>query len=104
MQYEHIVGDLMIDIEHNYLFPTGEEEEDGVETVENVNDGLDADASLGDHEDDDDELLDEEEIDEEEVEEEEDEDDEEDVPLDALYKDYNPVSLFILCFLLFISM
>lgn len=60
-----------------------------------TNDDVDADPALGeqDGDDDDDDLLDEEELDEEEVEEEEDEDDEDEgVPLDALYKDYNPVS------------
>ena len=45
-----------------------------------------------DDDDDDEGGEEEEEIDEEEVEEEEDEEEEEDVALDALYKDYDPVS------------
>lgn len=66
---------------------SGEEEEDGVDALE------------GDAEQDDEDIdgEEEEEIDEEEVEEEEDEDEEEEhVPLDALYKDYNPVSVLSL--------
>lgn len=89
---------------YNVFFPilvfcvschTGEEEEDGGEALgegDNEDDGVVVEGEPDQDDDDDEGGEEEEEIDEEEVEEEEEEEDEEDVALDALYKDYNPVS------------